>query len=95
MANPLFGGPMGQMMQVISTYQNLKAHPEQIGKFLYDKKVINDDQLSSVDGFNGDASQIGNYLINNSIMSQADALGLAQQAPQVQKQCNCKGGHCK
>ena len=37
MANPLFGGPMGQMMQVINAYQQLRQNPAQIGQFLLDR----------------------------------------------------------
>lgn len=85
MSNPLFGGPMGQLMQIVNTVQQLKQNPSQLGQFLYDRNMISSNQLNDINQMNGNTSQIGNYLMNNNILSGQQANQLYQSVPQVQQ----------
>lgn len=86
MANSLFGGPAGILMQVASTVNKIKQDPSMLGRFLLDHGKINDSQLQEINKMGGNYDQIGNYLINNNIMSQQDANALYQTAcPQCHK----------
>lgn len=85
MANPLLNGPMAQMFQTISAIQQLRQNPSNIGQFLYEHNKINQTQLEEINRLGGSPEQIGNYLINNSIMPQQEANRLYQSVPQVQQ----------
>ena len=84
MANPLFGGQMGQIMQVVNAYQQLRQNPAQIGQFLLDRGKITQDQCNQINQFGGNFGQVGSYLMNQNVMSQNDVSQLSQAVPQVQ-----------
>ena len=81
---------MGQMMQVINTYQQLRQNPSQIGQFLLDRGKITQDQCNQINQFGGNAGQIGNYLMNQNVMDQNTASQLYQTVPQIQQAMNQK-----
>ena len=85
MGNPLFGGPAGQIMQIVNAYQQLKQNPAQIGQFLYEHNKINQSQLNDINQFGGNTGQIGNYLMNQNVMSSDTANQLYQSVPQIQQ----------
>ena len=87
--NPLFGnnlpkmlGPMQRMGQVMNDVRMLQQNPGQIGKYLADHGVINENQLSDINNMN--PSQIGQYLMQNGIMSQQGVQQLSQMVPMIQ-----------
>ena len=72
--NPLFRkpqmlNPMQRMGQVMNDVRMLQQNPQNIGKYLSDHGVINQNQLAEVSKMNNPA-QIGQYLIQQGIMPQ-------------------------
>ena len=85
MNNPLFGGQIGQLMQVVNTIQQIRQNPAQLGQLLFDRNLINQNQLNDINQMGGNTAQIGNYLMSNNIMTGQQANQLYQNVPQVQQ----------
>ena len=72
--NPLFGknvpmlNPMQRIGQVINDVKMLQQNPGQLGKYLADHGVINQEQSAEVGKMN--PSQIGQYLMQRGVMPQ-------------------------
>lgn len=88
MGNPLFGGTLGQVMQVVNTIQQLRNNPAGVGQLLFERNKITQAQLEEINKMNGDMVQIGNYLINSQIMNPQEAKQLYDTVPQVQQALN-------
>ena len=69
MNNPLFGGQIGQLMQVVNTIQQIRQNPAQLGQLSFDRNLINQNQLNDINQMGGNTAQIGNYLMSNNIMT--------------------------
>lgn len=73
--NPLFGNsvprlnPMQRIGQVVNDVRMLQQNPSQLGKYLSDHGVINQDQFAEVSKMNNPA-QIGQYLMQQGVMPQ-------------------------
>lgn len=85
MPNPLFNPQVQQLMRVAQAYRDIKSNPNHLADFLHSRNIVNDEQYEEVKKMNGDASKIGQYLLDTSIMSQQNATQLYQQVPQVQQ----------
>lgn len=73
--NPLFGSnipklnPMQRIGQVLNDVRMLQQNPSQLGKYLSDHGVINQDQFVEVSKMSNPA-QIGQYLMQQGVMPQ-------------------------
>jgi len=84
--NPLMGGRMGNLMQVMSQVSRLRQNPNGIADLLKQQGRINDDQYAAIQKMN-DPAQIGQYLIQSGVMPQQQAMQAAQTiVPQIQQQ---------
>ncbi len=84
--NPLMGGRMGNLMQVMSQVSRLRQNPNGIADLLKQQGRINDDQYAEIQKMN-DPAQIGQYLIQSGVMPQQQAMQAAQTiVPQIQQQ---------
>lgn len=81
--NPFFNPMMrNPMMQVMQQYQQIKQNPNQLGSFLKQRGIINDQQMKEISQMGGNYEQVGQYLMNNGTMPQPsqDVINQAQQA---------------
>lgn len=84
--NPLMGGRMGNLMQVMNQVSRLRQNPNGIADLLKQQGRINDDQYAAIQKMN-DPAQIGQYLIQSGVMPQQQAMQAAQTiVPQIQQQ---------
>jgi hypothetical protein len=84
--NPLMGGRMGNLMQVMSQVSRLRQNPNGIADLLKQQGRINDDQYAAIQKMN-DPAQIGQYLIQSGVMPQQQTMQAAQTiVPQIQQQ---------
>lgn len=67
--NPQMLNPMQYLGQAINDVRMLQQNPSQLGKYLSDHRVINQDQSAEVSKMNNPA-QIGQYLMQQGVMSQ-------------------------
>lgn len=71
---PNMGGmsPFQNMQQIIQNIQAIRQNPNQLGSFLYDKKIISKQQLDEMNqlGISGNPEAIGNYLMNRGAFTQ-------------------------
>lgn len=83
MMNPLMGG-VGNLMRIVNEVQQLKKNPSGIADFLKQQGKVNDEQYKAIQGMK-DPSQIGQYLMQNGVMPQQQAMQAANTiVPQIQ-----------
>lgn len=67
--------PFQNMQQIMQNINMLRQNPSQLGSFLYDRKIINKQQLDEIQqmGINGNPEAIGNYLMNHGAFTKEQA----------------------
>ena len=75
--NPFFGkmggmSPFQNMQQIMQNINAIRQNPNQLGSFLYDRKIISKQQLDEMNqlGISGNPEAIGNYLMNRGAFTQ-------------------------
>lgn len=72
--NPLFknpqmpANPMQRIGQVVNDVRMLQQNPSQLGQYLSDHGMINQNQLAQIQRMN--PAQVGQYLMQNGVMPQ-------------------------
>lgn len=81
--NPLMNG-VGNIMRIVNEVNQLKKNPSGIADFLKKQGKVSDEQYKAIQKMN-DPSQIGQYLMQNGVMPQQQAMQAANTiVPQIQ-----------
>lgn len=81
--NPFSENPMLSLMRLIKQAQGIVKDPSKMAAFLRDQGTIDENTFAQINGMS--PSQIGEYLMNNGVMSPKQANELYKDVPKLQE----------